>query len=311
MSTAPGKSEEPASKSPFDRAVLARLQTPLAIADAAKRLRDAIKSEFPIRGNRWRPTSRNNLHFDGVPAATAPSVGLVYNALFQLEALLNPEKRTLDPNDPSRRPFTQVHLWPSWIEKEDRPVYRLLWQGDDLPGHLEAILGTTHDISVHYDWHFQLYGNEEHRKIEPRWKWPAVPAVDDLLVDRLGTEAEAIERTCEALASQARSICPAAPGDKSGSQGAGKKRAGGNRPLAKSPNPKRRWRDAVYARIFKEHKHGARYVDTLTAIRKMDGFADFHEQVKEAGLKLDKKLIERAINSHTQRERRKQQAADK
>jgi hypothetical protein len=66
----------------------------------------------------------------------------------------------------------------------------------------------------------------------------------------------------------------------------------------------------VYERIQKEHRPGAEYADTVGRLK---DDKEFTEQVEDAGLKLDSKLVRKALALFDQRERneaRKKQETD-
>jgi hypothetical protein len=85
-----------------------------------------------------------------------------------------------------------------------------------------------------------------------------------------------------------------------------KRRGGGKRPLEKS-NPVQ---FQVYERIQQEHRADEEYTATVNRLK---GDKDFTEQVKVAALKLDTKLVRRAVAFFDQRKRdqaRKKQETD-
>jgi len=100
-----------------------------------------------------------------------------------------------------------------------------------------------------------------------------------------------------------------ATGDQGEGQGEGadkRKNKGGKKPLEER-NPEKA---QVYQRICKEHKKGKAYRDTVDCLKADKQFA---EQVREAGLKLNAKLVRTALAWSDQRKRdqaRKKQETD-
>jgi hypothetical protein len=81
-----------------------------------------------------------------------------------------------------------------------------------------------------------------------------------------------------------------------GEEATGSKPKGGRRPLEQSNAVKFQ----IYARIRKEHRPGEQYVD---AVNRLKADKDFTEQVKSAGLHLNRKLVRAALALFDHRQR--------